>query len=69
MESHRRGFFDEGVGAEGNWWHNLLGGTSGLGLYEKILECYKFLVENHQQQCHGLREKTRYTSRQTGRNI
>lgn len=44
----QKSFYDEGVGATGTWWEKLLGGTSGLGLDENILDCYKFLVENHE---------------------
>jgi len=39
-------FYDEGVGAEGNEFEKILGGATGAGLDEKILDAYKFIVWN-----------------------
>lgn len=40
-------YYDEGVGS-GNWKDKLLGGAVGTGLYDKVIEAYKFLVFNHE---------------------
>jgi uncharacterized protein (DUF2235 family) len=40
-------YYDEGVGS-GNWKDKILGGTVGKGLYDKVIEAYKFLVFNHE---------------------
>jgi len=42
-------FYDIGVGAEGKWWERILGGASGAGLNDNILDCYKYLVEHHEE--------------------
>lgn len=41
-------FYDEGVGT-GGLWKRLLGGATGEGLAENILECYAFLVREHRE--------------------
>lgn len=40
-------YYDEGVGS-GAWHDQLLGGAIGKGLYERVVEAYKFLVFNHE---------------------
>lgn len=40
-------YYDEGVGS-GNWRDKLGGGAAGVGLYDKVIEAYKFLVFNHE---------------------
>lgn len=39
-------YYDEGVGSTKQ--DDFLGGTVGLGLYDKVVEAYKFLVFNHE---------------------
>lgn len=39
-------YYDEGVGSTDK--DNLVGGAFGAGLYEKVIEAYKFLVFNHE---------------------
>lgn len=39
-------YYDEGVGSTQK--DNFLGGTVGMGLYDKVIEAYKFLVFNHE---------------------
>ena len=40
-------FYDEGVGT--SWGQKFLGGITGLGLSANILECYRFLSDNYQE--------------------
>ncbi|MQG33304.1 MAG: DUF2235 domain-containing protein [SAR202 cluster bacterium] len=42
-------FYDRGVGADGNKLQRLLGGASGTGLNKNILDGYRFLVDNHEE--------------------
>lgn len=42
-------FYDRGVGADGNRFQRILGGVSGRGLDENILDGYRFLIENHEE--------------------
>ena len=41
-------FYDEGVGT--SWGQKFLGGITGLGLSANILECYRFLSDNYQDE-------------------
>ena len=40
-------YYDEGVGS-GSWTDKIAGGAVGKGLYERVIEAYKFLVFNHE---------------------
>jgi uncharacterized protein (DUF2235 family) len=40
-------YYDEGVGS-GNWRDKIVGGAVGKGLYDRVIEAYKFLVFNHE---------------------
>lgn len=40
-------YYDEGVGT-GNWRDKMLGGATGKGLYERVVEGYKALVFNYE---------------------
>ena len=42
-------FYDRGVGAGGNRLQRILGGASGRGLNQNILDGYRFLVETHEE--------------------
>ena len=42
--------YDPGVGTEGNRFQRWLGGFSGTGLDKNILDGYRFLVENHEDE-------------------
>jgi uncharacterized protein (DUF2235 family) len=42
-------FYDEGVGSEGNSIQKIMGGATGAGLDEKILDAYKFIVWNFEE--------------------
>ena len=42
-------FYDRGVGADGNRLQRILGGASGRGLNQNILDGYRFLVETHEE--------------------
>lgn len=40
-------YYDEGVGS-GSLWDKMKGGAVGAGLYDKVIEAYKFLVFNYE---------------------
>ena len=40
-------YYDEGVGS-GGAWDKITGGAVGAGLYDRVVEAYKFLVFNHE---------------------
>lgn len=42
-------FYDQGVGAAGNVLTRLIDGSTGRGLSENILDCYKFISWNYEQ--------------------
>jgi uncharacterized protein (DUF2235 family) len=42
-------FYDAGIGAEGSLYSKLLDGSTGRGLDENILDCYKFISWNYEQ--------------------
>ncbi len=42
-------FYDEGVGAEGSRFQQIVEGTTGEGLDIKILDAYKFIVWNYEE--------------------
>ncbi len=39
-------YYDQGVGTEGGTVDKLLGGATGLGISQNILDCYRFLAHN-----------------------
>lgn len=42
-------YYDEGVGAEGNWWTRVFNGATGKGIDENILNSYKFIMWNYEE--------------------
>ena len=42
-------FYDQGVGTSGGPVARMIGGATGLGISQNILECYRFLANNYRQ--------------------
>lgn len=41
-------YYDEGIGAQGNWWKRIFDGATGKGIDDNILDAYKFIVWNYE---------------------
>jgi uncharacterized protein (DUF2235 family) len=41
-------YYNEGIGAEGNWWTRVMNGATGKGIDENILSSYKFIMWNYE---------------------
>lgn len=37
-------YYNEGIGAKGNWWTRVMNGATGKGIDENILSSYKFIM-------------------------
>lgn len=45
---HQVKYYDEGVGSEGTAWSKIIGGATGKGIDENILDAYKFIAWNYE---------------------